>query len=184
MKIESLKAGALWHEKLCAEHLGKSSRVETEGNHLIRSNTAVQRLLENKEAKSWSLELYHDAFKNNSMITSKYRKEKLHACIWLLNNKNGFEKKKKRHKLGRPSILWISCNSVSLQRKPKVEFLQSCIVEANRSLITHFCRNWQCLGQRWALLKISHLLFKFWTKWITSQISFCCTCCLPPAGGE
>lgn len=96
MKIESLKAGALWHEKLCAEHLGKSSRVETEGNHLIRSNTTVQRLLESKEAKSWSLELYHDAFKNNSTITSKYRKEKLHACIWLLNNKNGFEKKKKK----------------------------------------------------------------------------------------
>jgi len=52
MKIGSLQAGALWHEKLCAEHLGKSSRVETEENCLIRSNTTMQRLLENKEAKS------------------------------------------------------------------------------------------------------------------------------------
>lgn len=31
----------------------------------------MQRLLENKEAKSWPLQLYHDAVKNNSTINAR-----------------------------------------------------------------------------------------------------------------
>lgn len=92
--------------------------VETERNSLIRQHTKMQRLLENKEAKNWSLQSYHKAVKN-SMITSKYGKQnylslgRSHSFVFWIA-KMFFEK---LCESGRPYILWICYPQVYLMTK-------------------------------------------------------------------